>query len=524
VSGLSKPLAKAVTAIKFVVVGTSVVGLTILGAPGAFAGPTGPVIVPEQLATPTAETAYSVVPAHCVNGQSVEGVVTVNPLAHAQSRLGGELATTYSGYGQVSLAYIADAGYTFANGQLVGITPSPDLGSVQNCAPAQPPQATITPSATVEGEGTFTYVVPSTDSVSFMPLVNGQVYGRAVTITGDGSSHQWTFPYSGLKGGDVVTITGNGVELARLVLPSFAPVLKEVTPLAPTITDHTITIPSVEGVIYTKADGTVLPAGTWGVGSAKVGLFTPNPDGSFPVLAKAADGYVLVGLAHYNWPFVFGTPVPADTVNTLWVTICHSPNSDKNPYKEITVNANAILHEHANANGEQESGHASHERDVIPGFPYIEGGVAKVFPGLNDDAAGENLLMHGCEVEDQGGVENPTPENPAPGNNDTPPVDTTKPETPATGGGDTAPVTVANPETPQVPAATDTTTTNLPPAALANVGSSIQTSDVTESNRTGTIADAETAADGGSANWFAIAAGLGLMVAAFYKKGLRRQS
>lgn len=331
-------------------------------------------LVPIVLPMPPAQP-YQLTPAACVNGKNVEGSLTALPVAHATARIGAEIATSTTGYGPKMLEYITDQGYTFASGTLVSYTV--DLGSLQNCVPVP---------VDSDNDG----VVDSLDKCPATP--------------------------AGVK------VDGNGCPV---------PVLKEVTPEAPTTTDHTITIPSVTGVIYTKADGTVLPAGTWGVGGAKVGLFTPNADGSFPVLAKAADGYVLVGLAHYNWPFYFGQSAPVDDIHTHKEWICHATNRDVNPYDYIDPDVASIVHE---------AGHASHEKDVIPFFKYVEGGVEQTFAGLNYDAAGKALLEAHCKaVADTTPApsESPKPENPAPGGttpSESPkPSDTPKPVTPVPG-------------------------------------------------------------------------------------------
>lgn len=485
-----KPLA---TSLKTALTGGAVFGLIALGMPGAYASASGPVVVPPTtIGTPTAAEAYTVVPAHCQNGQNIEGTVTAHAVTHAQSRIGGELATSYSGYGQVSLEFIADPGYTFANGLLVSIAPSPDLGSVQNCTP---------PDTDKDG------VADAVDQCPATPA------GSVVDANGCADSQKDS------DGDHVVdsidkcpgTLMGTQVDVSGCALPT----VKYVTPVAPTVTDHTVTIPEStgenEGVVYTNGDGVVLAAGTYGV-FQRVGPYHVDANGNLTVLARPAnDTYVLTGLAHYMWPFHFGLPVPADTIHTLRVTICHGDQA-------ITVFANDIVHDHVGLNGEQESAHASHPEDTIPGFPYIENGVAHVFAGLNDDAAGEARLMNGCVTEHHGGDDNSTPENPAPGNNSTPgtqvpPVDTV------------TPVVVSKPATPQAPVTTSTTVTDTQSVVSTNVDSSIQASGETESqSTTGFIADAKTAADGDLQNWLLLVAGLSLMIVAIFHKKVLRQS
>lgn len=73
------------------------------------------------------------------------------------------------------------------------------------------------------------------------------------------------------------------------------------------------------------------------------------------------------------------------------VTLCHATNSEKNPYVQITVNANGSA-----------SGHLGHQggRDIIPPFTYNDHGEEKSFGGQNWDAAGQEIWNNGCQPAD----------------------------------------------------------------------------------------------------------------------------
>jgi hypothetical protein len=191
--------------------------------------------------------------------------------------------------------------------------------------------ATISESTTI-GSGEVTVTLDNQGAVLNYHLeVNGAPYGAPFVITGPSSTR---VAYSGLKAGNILSVAyDNYVFQSFTISGSPVPVLKEVVPEAPTASDHTVTIPSRAGVIYTNGNGVVLPAGTYGV-FVKVGPFNPDANGNLTVLAKAADGYVLTGLAHYNWPFVFvrADPVPPPSDNK---PVGEKPTPSANPAPEV---------------------------------------------------------------------------------------------------------------------------------------------------------------------------------------------
>ncbi|UOQ57321.1 hypothetical protein MUN78_00300 [Leucobacter allii] len=69
------------------------------------------------------------------------------------------------------------------------------------------------------------------------------------------------------------------------------------------------------------------------------------------------------------------------------VTLCHATASEKNPFVQITVNANGSA-----------SGHLGHQggRDIIPPFSYNDHGTTVNVPGQNWDAEGQAIFANGC--------------------------------------------------------------------------------------------------------------------------------
>jgi hypothetical protein len=67
------------------------------------------------------------------------------------------------------------------------------------------------------------------------------------------------------------------------------------------------------------------------------------------------------------------------------ITICHATGSASNPFVEITVNANGIVHGHANH---------QNDNDIIPSFAYNDHGATLTFPAQGD----QNILANGCKV------------------------------------------------------------------------------------------------------------------------------
>lgn len=87
---------------------------------------------------------------------------------------------------------------------------------------------------------------------------------------------------------------------------------------------------------------------------------------------------------------------PGDSNPHDKVTICHATGSAKNPYVQITVNANGSVSGHA-GNSHQNG------QDIIPSFDYNDNGTIKTFPGQNWDAQGQNIYNNGCKAGGQGG-------------------------------------------------------------------------------------------------------------------------
>jgi hypothetical protein len=88
---------------------------------------------------------------------------------------------------------------------------------------------------------------------------------------------------------------------------------------------------------------------------------------------------------------------PAYAAPEAKVTICHATSSVNNPYNEITVNANAI-NGHSGHTGPifPETDANGNWGDIIPTFTYSNG---TVFPGLNWDTEGMDVLEAGCQVD-----------------------------------------------------------------------------------------------------------------------------
>jgi uncharacterized repeat protein (TIGR01451 family) len=70
------------------------------------------------------------------------------------------------------------------------------------------------------------------------------------------------------------------------------------------------------------------------------------------------------------------------------VTICHATASETNPYVQEQVDDDSIVKE----------GHGDHPDDIIPPFSYEEDGETQHYPGKNWNAAGEAILLNGCNV------------------------------------------------------------------------------------------------------------------------------
>jgi hypothetical protein len=78
------------------------------------------------------------------------------------------------------------------------------------------------------------------------------------------------------------------------------------------------------------------------------------------------------------------------------VTICHATGSSKNPFVQISVNANGSVSGHAGS--KHQNG-----RDIIPPFDYNDNGTVKTFPGQNWNAQGQATFNNDCKVSGRGG-------------------------------------------------------------------------------------------------------------------------
>jgi uncharacterized repeat protein (TIGR01451 family) len=104
------------------------------------------------------------------------------------------------------------------------------------------------------------------------------------------------------------------------------------------------------------------------------------------VLPLAAAGLALcAGIAAASSTQEPGIPLVQD--NGPNITICHATESDKNPYVQETVDADAIVKEH---------GHDSHPEDIIPPFDYVDkDGQTQHYPGKNWPS---DIWLNGCEI------------------------------------------------------------------------------------------------------------------------------
>jgi hypothetical protein len=78
------------------------------------------------------------------------------------------------------------------------------------------------------------------------------------------------------------------------------------------------------------------------------------------------------------------------------VTLCHAHSSDKNPYRLITVDDDAVFRQ----------GHDQHEHqgrtDIIPPFDYTDqDGIWQRYPGKGWDDTGQAIWRNGCETPTQ---------------------------------------------------------------------------------------------------------------------------
>jgi LPXTG-motif cell wall-anchored protein len=159
------------------------------------------------------------------------------------------------------------------------------------------------------------------------------------------------------------------------------------------------------------------------------------------------------------------------------VTLCHATNSYTNPYVEITVDYDAIIHE-------GHDGHTGpvffaaipkHEKwgDIIPPFDF--GGDA-VYAGMNWTAEGRAILDNGCELPSA------TPITTAPA-----PTTTTAPETTTT----TTPSTTTT--APSTTTTAPSTTTTVPETTTTTETESTTTTTAPEQSTTTTAAQADLA-------------------------------
>ena len=88
--------------------------------------------------------------------------------------------------------------------------------------------------------------------------------------------------------------------------------------------------------------------------------------------------------------------------NEKKVRICHSTNSDSNPYisNEPAIENNGDLKGgHLNETGPVFPGTGSHWGDIIPPYNYIDDeGHEQTFPGLNWGAPGQAIWQNDCNL------------------------------------------------------------------------------------------------------------------------------